>query len=97
MSGVLTVAALLYTVGYAARYAYNRSADDLTYLFGMPDWVFWGVVVPWGVCLVLSLWFSWFMEDDELERAEPTPVDGPDLVDAVLHGHSDHDDRRESP
>ena len=61
--------ALVYTVTYCARHGYNRSADDLQFVLGFPDWVFWGIVVPWGVCFVVSWWFSYvFMTDEDLGK-----------------------------
>ena len=38
-------------------------------VLGMPDWVFWSVVLPWGLSLVFSFWFCFFyMSDDDLGR-----------------------------
>jgi hypothetical protein len=77
VTAALTVAALAYTIGYAALFGYGRSAESLSFVLGIPDWVFWGIVAPWVVCLALSWWFSyWFIEDDPLEKAEPAPTDG---------------------
>lgn len=78
VTAALSLAALVYTIAYAAWFGYGRSAESLTFVLGVPDWVFWGVLVPWGVYVAISWWFSyWFVEDDVLERAEPTPTDGP--------------------
>ena len=34
---------------------------------GWPDWVFWGIVVPWGACVVVSALFAFvFMQDAPL-------------------------------
>jgi phosphatidylserine synthase len=62
-----------YTVTYCYRYGYYRSADDLRFVLGFPDWVFWGIVIPWSACFVVSYWFSYvFMTDEHLgeERDE---------------------------
>ena len=67
-------AALVYTVGYCTRHGYSRSPESLTFVFGFPDWVFWGILVPWGVCTLLACWLGFvFMRDEELEPAEPPP------------------------
>jgi len=59
--------AMTYTVTYCARHAYDRTAEDLTYVLGFPDWVFWGIVVPWLCCSAFSIFFgAWFMQDDDL-------------------------------
>ena len=35
----------------------------------MPDWVFWGIAVPWLVCVLFTTWFCFFyMADDDLGR-----------------------------
>lgn len=40
-------------------------------VLGIPSWVFWGVLVPWLVADVFSLWFCFFfMADDPLNDAE---------------------------
>lgn len=71
---VLFAAALVYTCGYCYLYGYGRSPESLTFVLGFPDWVFWGVVVPWGVFFLLSCWFAFgFMQDVPLA---PDPADG---------------------
>lgn len=70
-----------YIVGYAAAFAYRgKSADALPPLvFGMPSWVFWGVLAPWGVITAVTLWFAARgMKDEELgeERAGAEAVNG---------------------
>jgi hypothetical protein len=101
VSLALAALALAYTIGYAALFGYGRTGDSLTFVFGIPDWVFWGIVIPWLACLGASWWFSfWFVEDDTLEHAEAAPLDGPALFDG--DGGATHDptavrERRESP
>src|SRR4051794_16822223 len=61
------LAAMTYTVGFCAIHGYGRKADDLRYVYGFPDWVWWGVVVPWCVCLVVSWIFAGvYMRDEDL-------------------------------
>jgi hypothetical protein len=101
VSLVLTALALTYTVGYAALFGYGRTAESLRFVMGIPDWVFWGIVVPWLACLATSWWFSfYFVEDDLLEQAEAAPIDGPTSHDSVVAAtsveHSRHD-RRDAP
>jgi len=46
---------------------YRRSAADISLILGMPDWVFWSVVLPWALCLTFSVWYCFvFMADDDL-------------------------------
>lgn len=56
-------------VGYLFGYQGHREAASIRLIAGIPDWVFWSVVVPWGVCLLFSVWFCFFsMADDDLGR-----------------------------
>ncbi|MBL9093675.1 MAG: DUF997 family protein [Planctomycetaceae bacterium] len=65
---VLWATALTYSVGYCYLYGYNReldsSLDGMEFFFGWPDWVFWGIVVPWGTCTVVSTIFAFFVMTD---------------------------------
>ncbi|HEY1067626.1 MAG TPA: DUF997 family protein [Pirellulales bacterium] len=63
---VLWAAALAWTVGYCYFNAYGRSIDSLTYVWGFPDWIFYGVVAPWLACTVFTLVFCLgVMTDDD--------------------------------
>jgi Protein of unknown function (DUF997) len=66
------VLALAWSVGYSRLFGYadsDRASHDLHLILGMPAWVFWGIVVPWAVCLLISVWFCFrFMTDDDLGR-----------------------------
>ena len=64
---VTWAAALTYTVWYCSKHGYNRDWETVTFVFGFPDWVFYGVIVPWGVCLLFSWWYAFvFMTDEDL-------------------------------
>lgn len=56
--------AMTYTVGYCYLYGYNRPFEELTFVWGFPDWVFWGIVVPWSVCVVVGILFAYFVMTD---------------------------------
>ena len=61
--------ALLWSVGYSRLFGYARNPDDITLILGMPDWVFWGIAVPWVICVAFTVWFCFFfMADDDLGR-----------------------------
>ena len=48
-------------------HSYHQPANQISLILGMPAWVFWFVVLPWGVCLIFSTWFCFFfMADDDL-------------------------------
>ena len=53
----------------AARIAGDRPTSDIQVVLGMPAWVFWSVVLPWGLCFLFSIWFCFaHMADDDLGR-----------------------------
>jgi hypothetical protein len=61
------LAALVWSVGVSYLFGYDRPAAEVGLVLGFPDWVFWGVVVPWGLCLAYSVWFCFVtMADDDL-------------------------------
>jgi hypothetical protein len=73
--GLVWLAAIAWTTGYSYANGYGRTAEDLRFVRGVPEWVFWGIFVPWGVCVAFSVWFSLrFMRDDAVEAgSRPGP------------------------
>lgn len=73
---VIWFCAMVYTVGYCSLYGYHRDPNTLTYVLGFPDWVFWGLVVPWGTCTVIATLFAFcFMKDEDLgDVGDPTII-----------------------
>ncbi|HEV2947663.1 MAG TPA: DUF997 family protein [Gemmataceae bacterium] len=62
------------TVGYFM--GYRRSAADISLILGIPDWIFWSVVLPWALCLAFSVWFCFaFMADDDLGQDQESRDD----------------------
>lgn len=67
---LIFLGAMIYTVTYCYLNGYDRRPETLTFVLGFPDWVLWGIVVPWGVCLLLSFWFGHtFMRDADLGKS----------------------------
>lgn len=65
--------ALAWTVGYCTARGYSPETATDRFVLGFPEWVFWGIVVPWFACIAFGCWFSSFgMEDVELEEARDT-------------------------
>ncbi len=58
-------AALLYTVTYCYLHGYGRTPESLTFVLWFPDWVFWGIVVPWTICILGSVVFAFRVMGDE--------------------------------
>lgn len=75
---------LVWTVGYSAVRGYGREIEDLEAILGMPDWIFWGVLIPWLAATGFSCWFGLaFMEDDPADGdrgAGPVPGSAGDGV-----------------
>jgi hypothetical protein len=60
--------ATVYSVGVCYLYGYGRSPETLTFVLGFPDWVFWGLVVPWLTFTVIASIFAMcFMSDEDLD------------------------------
>lgn len=59
------LAATTYSVGYCYLFGYGRDPEKLTFVLGFPDWVFWGLVVPWGVCTIVASLFAFCLMTDE--------------------------------
>lgn len=64
---VVWATALIWSVGSGYVLGYHRRPEKIGLILGIPDWVFWSVVLPWGVCLAFSVWFCFsYMADDDL-------------------------------
>jgi Protein of unknown function (DUF997) len=68
--GVLFTA-MAWTVTYCSLHAYpaapETALEDLEFVFGFPKWVFWGILIPWCLCIAFSFWFGGaFMRDEQL-------------------------------
>ena len=76
--GSVWVVAMLYSVLYCYTHGYRRDVSTLKLIWGIPDWTFWGVVVPWVLCVVFSLIFgAFFMRDEALgDEADSDFEDG---------------------
>jgi hypothetical protein len=59
--------ALLWSTLGSWLMGYDRDGKEVPLVFGMPDWIFWNVLVPWVACFLFALWFCFFcMADDDL-------------------------------
>jgi hypothetical protein len=58
---------IAWTVGYCAMTGYNVPPEQIRITLGMPNWVFWGILVPWVAVILFTIWFGLFyIADDEL-------------------------------
>jgi hypothetical protein len=66
------LASTVYCCAYSYYFGYSTperplGPGDVHPILGMPSWVFWGVMVPWGVCSLFTFVFAgWFIADDDL-------------------------------
>jgi multisubunit Na+/H+ antiporter MnhB subunit len=78
---VSALCALAWTVVSYSLMGFKAQGDqelrfvDLGGGVAFPDWVFWGIVIPWGICFVLgSIFALFFIQDtdlgEELEEQE---------------------------
>lgn len=68
--------ALVWSVSSAWVGGYRRPPSEMGIILGMPDWVFWSVVLPWGLCALFSIWFCFgFMADDDLGQDADSEAD----------------------
>lgn len=52
---VVWIVACVYTVGYAALFAYRQPPRIV---MGIPAWVWCGILAPWFASLAVTLWFA---------------------------------------
>lgn len=55
----------------------GRGPERIKFVLGFPDWIFWGVALPWWVCTAFSLWFGAFIVRDEDLGADIEAEDEP--------------------
>lgn len=65
-------------VGSLERFDRDPGSMTLPLGLGIPDWVFYGVVVPWLVCILATVVFCMFVftEDDLSAAGSPEETDG---------------------
>ena len=72
----LWLTALAYSITTCYWLGYNRPVSELKLVFGFPEWVFWGIVVPWLVCAAISWAFAMmFVRDGDLGEELPEETD----------------------
>lgn len=59
------IVGLMWTVGYCLATGYNVPPEQIRTTLGMPNWIFWGVLIPWILIIVFSIWFGLFFIADE--------------------------------
>ena len=68
--------AAIWSIGYCYTHGYvggpsQPAVRDIRFIYGFPDWIFWGVIVPWVLCALVSLVISLFVMRDEDLGVDP--------------------------
>jgi hypothetical protein len=79
LCGAIFVAAITYTIGYCTTHGYTGDApQDLKFVLGFPEWIFYGILAPWAVCTVFAAIFSFgIMTDHDLSGEEGAGMQEP--------------------
>ena len=58
--GIATIwgVSFLWVLGYCTLFGYQTDATDLRLVWGMPSWVFWGILLPWIASVLATTWFA---------------------------------------
>lgn len=61
----------IWVIGVCVGFGYDseRPQQQIETRLGMPRWVFWGVLVPWVLTTLFTVWFA-------LTRMSDHPLDG---------------------
>jgi hypothetical protein len=77
------LAAMSYSLACCYFLGYRRDPATLRLIWGVPDWVLWGVAAPWTVCTIVAGLFAFaFVADadlgEELDESSDRPAGGSD-------------------
>jgi hypothetical protein len=82
---IVWAVALVWSVSVCTLFGYGQAAkgEQVQLFFGMPAWVFWGVMCPWVTAGLFSIVFSLLvMADDDLG---PDTSEDVDAIDTALN------------
>ena len=68
-------AALIWAVPFCYVNGYGPDVDTSNTTWGIPSWLFWGILVPWIVADVFATWFCFcYMKNDDLGTTPEGPA-----------------------
>jgi hypothetical protein len=77
----------IWVLSYSLSYGYNLHPDTFSTVLGIPEWIFWGIGLPWIFAMLITIGFAVFIvKDDQLEENEEVPIDGPETADSDKQG-----------
>jgi|TARA_B100000809_G_C14791250_1_gene406745 hypothetical protein len=82
------VVCMAWSVPWCYMHGYGLPADEpVQTVFGVPSWIFYGVIIPWILANIFSIWFCMFyMALDPLGEDQP---DGDSVACDAKPGHDD--------
>lgn len=80
----LFLASLIWTISWSYLFGYRTltadEAQNVSLVWGMPTWVFWGIFTPWLAIDVMAIWFCFVYLQDartiDSEQLAATPDGG---------------------
>jgi len=66
-----------WSVSYCWLNGYGNTPEKMEFTLGFPTWIFWGVVLPWLICVVVSLLVANFLMTDADLGLEPGEEEDP--------------------
>ncbi|MFQ5730739.1 MAG: DUF997 family protein [Planctomycetaceae bacterium] len=80
----LWLTALIWAVPFCYLNGYDYDPESFSTTWGVPTWLFWGILVPWIVADVFTIWFCFcYMKEDDLGEAH----EGADLEEEIVEMH----------
>ena len=79
----------IWVISYTLRYGYDLDPDNFSTVIGIPEWVFWGIGLPWILAILVTVGFAVFIiKDDPLEESKEAPTDDLEGADSNGQGAS---------
>ena len=76
---------------YLNGYLGNVDPENISTIWGIPSWLFWGIFIPWIVADIFTTWFCFcYMKDDDLGETH----EGLDLKEEVAELHAVDETKR---
>lgn len=60
---IVTGTFILFSTIVSYFLGYKRSVSEMKFILGFPDWVFYGVLIPWIAIVLYTIFFAKKMED----------------------------------
>ncbi len=76
-------------ISYMMGYGQEITPGNVPTVFGMPTWIFWGIVCPWLAADVVTTWLCFrFIKNDDLGAAPEDLAETPAAGDESATGDS---------